>query len=656
MNKGIQDMMVKRLLMLLFGWMMGSALALSQNLPSTIVMPESAYFPLKEVRLLDSPFLTLQQKGKEYLLWLNPDSLLHFYRVEAGLPSKAEAYAGWESENVWGAGPLRGGFLGFYLSSVSMMYQSTGDRELLKRLKYVLKELKLCQDAGKDGFLLGVKDGRKLFKEVASGKIKTNNPTVNGAWAPVYLINKMLLGLSAAYTQCDLKEALPMMIRLADWFGYQVLDKLSDEQIQKLLVCEHGSINESYVEAYELTGQKRFMDWARRLHDRAMWVPLSEGKDILYGWHANTQIPKFTGFHKYYMFSGDQRFLTAATNFWDIVNQNHTWVIGGNSIGEHFFAKKEFIDKMLHISGPETCNSVNMLRLTESLFAQLPEASKAAYYERTLFNHILSAYDPKEGMCCYFTSMRPGHYRIYASRDSSFWCCGHTGLESPAKLGKFIYSHKATDKDEIKDIRVNLFIPSILSWREAGVELIQRNSIPESELVDLSLNLKKKQRLILRIRKPDWAQKAIFIINGKEEQPLLGSDGYWIIDREWGRKNEISLRLPMHVYTENLIGTDRYTALLYGPYVLAGRMGKENLPATFWGKMNNTAMNEMDLSKVPAIKVPVAQVPTYVKPVFEEGAMKFQINLKGFEKIVIEPFYKIHFERYAVYWPVSLSD
>ena len=148
------------------------------------------------------------------------------------------------------------------------------------------------------------------------------------------------------------------------------------------------------------------------------------------------------------------------------MKQNHTWVIGGNSTGEHFFSKKEFIDRMLHISGPETCNSVNMLRLTEALFMQQPDATKAAYYERTLFNHILSAYDPVKGMCCYFTSMRPGHYRIYASRDSSFWCCGHTGLESPAKLSKFIYSHKVTNRHQEKDIRVNLFIPSILSWKE----------------------------------------------------------------------------------------------------------------------------------------------------------------------------------------------
>lgn len=174
------------------------------------------------------------------------------------------------------------------------------------------------------------------------------------------------------------------------------------------------------------------------------------------------------------------------------MTQNHTWVIGGNSTGEHFFPKEEFAERLLLEGGPETCNSVNMLRLTESLFSQCPDATKASYYERVLFNHILSAYDSEKGMCCYFTSMRPGHYRIYASRDSSFWCCGHTGLESPAKLGKFIYSHR---KGSINgdDIRVNLFIPSVLSWKEKGIELVQQNRLPESEQVNFTLSLKKKK-------------------------------------------------------------------------------------------------------------------------------------------------------------------
>lgn len=608
------------------------------------------YFSLREVRLLDSPFLDLQQKGKTYLLWLNPDSLLHFYRIESGLLPKSAPYAGWESQDVWGAGPLRGGFLGFYLSSVAMMYQSTGDKELLKRLKYVLKELELCQKTGKDGFLLGIKNGRKLFQQIASGKIKANNPTVNGVWAPIYLINKMLLGLSTVYTQCELKEALPILIRLADWFGYTVLDKLTDEQIQYLLVCEHGSINESYVELYQLTGEKRFLDWARRLNDRAMWVPLSEGKDILFGWHANTQIPKFTGFHKYYMFTGDQRFLTASENFWRIVTQNHTWVIGGNSTGEHFFPKEEFENRVVLIGGPETCNSVNMLRLTESLFCQSPDAGKASYYERVLFNHILSAYDPVKGMCCYFTSMRPGHYRIYASRDSSFWCCGHTGLESPAKLGKFIYSYKG------KSIRVNLFIPSRLIWKEEGIELIQRNRIPESEQINFVLNLKRKQRFMLRIRRPEWTGMASFIVNGRIEEPLLDDDGYWVIDRVWEKNNVITLKLPMHIYTEYLPGSKHYIALLYGPYVLAGRLGTEGLPQNFWGKMNNVAMNKMELAKVPCWEIPVEQVSACVRPISGETTLKFTIHQKEFKNIVLEPFYKVHFERYAIYWPIGLSS
>lgn len=612
------------------------------------IPPQTTFFSLHEVRLLDSPFGELQQKGKEYLLWLNPDSLLHFYRVEAGLPVKAHPYAGWESQDVWGAGPLRGGFLGFYLSSISMMYQATGDRELLKRLRYTIQELDRCQQAGKDGFLLGVKEGRKLFGDVASGKMKTNNSTVNGAWAPVYLINKMMLGLSAAYTQCGQKEALPILIRLGDWFGREVLDKLTDEQIQTLLVCEHGSINESFVEVYELTGEKRFLEWACRLHDQAMWVPLSQGKDILFGWHANTQIPKFTGFQKYYVHTGDQRFTVAARNFWDITTRNHTWVIGGNSTGEHFFPKEEFEKRLLLVGGPETCNSVNMLRLTEALFSDRLDARMAAYYERVLFNHILSAYDPIQGMCCYFTSMRPGHYRIYASRDSSFWCCGHTGLESPAKLGKLIYSR------EERDIRVNLFIPSTLFWKDGGVELTQRSHIPESDQTEFTLNMKRKQRFALRIRKPEWAGKATFCVNGEAVEPPVDAIGYWVIDREWERRNTITLCMPMSIYTENLVGAGNYVALLYGPYVLAGRMGKEKLPETFWSTMNNTAGSEVEMNTVPAFTVPTDSIPMYVKSA-AGNSLRFNVQLKGFENRIIEPFYKIHFERYAVYWPIAHS-
>lgn len=619
---------------------------LAKEKVSQLKSHEEAYFPLHNVRLLESPFKNLQNMGKEYLLWLNPDALLHYYRVEAGLPPKAEPYAGWESQDVWGGGPLQGAFLCFYLSSVSMMYESTGDEVLLERLKYVLNELKLCQQMGGDGYVMGIKDGKSKLLSVATGEITATQPLLNGTWAPVYLINKMLLGLSAAYTQCGLQEALPIMRGLAGWFGREVLDKLSEEQIQRMLVCEHGSIGESFVDMYELTNERQYLDWAYKLCDQSMWVPFSEGKDVLPGWHANTQIPKFTSCFRYYEASGDERFLKAATNFWNTVVHNYSWVIGGNSTGEHFFSKEEFEQRVLEKGGPETCNSVNMLRLTEKLFGLYPDAEKAAYYERVLFNHILSAYEPEKGMCCYYTSMRPDHYRLYATRDSSFWCCNHTGLESPAKLGRFIYTR------EKEGIRVNLFIPSVLSWKERGIELIQRNVLPESDEIEFKLRVDRKQSFPLYIRKPLWAINPELIVNGEKVIQMTEENGYWIVEREWNTVNTIRLRLPMEVYVEKLPGSDKYAALLYGPYVLAGRMGKTELPKSFWGTMNNVAEKALDLKRMPTFRVKVDKIPGLVKRI-SNAPLVFNVSAKGFENIPIEPFFRIHYERYSIYWLVK---
>ena len=74
-------------LLLIFG-SVNPAMSVLRKGETSLGTSFESYFPLKEIRLSDGPFLDLQQKGKEYLLWLNPDSLLHFYRIEAGLSSK----------------------------------------------------------------------------------------------------------------------------------------------------------------------------------------------------------------------------------------------------------------------------------------------------------------------------------------------------------------------------------------------------------------------------------------------------------------------------------------------------------------------------------------------------------------------------------------
>ncbi len=242
------------------------------------IQDRRSLFDLADVRLGQCAFKDIQDLDHDYLLTLEPDRLLSWFRREAGLYAKAPAYPFWESEDVWGGGPLAGQILGFYLSS-----STTGDESIREKLEYTLGELDECITAGGDGYLLATINGRHLFSDVVAGKIETYNATINGVWEPVYIMNKMMLGLYQTYRRLDLPMAKSILVRMEDWFGHEVLDRLSYEQIQQLLVCEHGSINESYIDVYSITGDKRYYEWAKLLNDEDMLLPATEGRDILNG-------------------------------------------------------------------------------------------------------------------------------------------------------------------------------------------------------------------------------------------------------------------------------------------------------------------------------------------------------------------------------------
>lgn len=617
---------------------------------SPIVAAQRTLFPLTDVRLHDSQFKDIQELDHAYLLSLNPDRLLSWFRREAGLTSKAPAYPFWESENVWGAGPLSGHILGFYLSSMSMMYEATADEEIKSKINYVLSELKACQDAQGDGYLLATMNGRHIFEDVIEGNFRTDNPTINGVWEPVYIMNKIMLGLYNVYLSFDMPLAKDILIKMADWFGSSVLDKLDYEQIQKLLVCEHGSINESFVDVYAITGDKKYLEWAKLLNDEDMLIPASEQRDILNGWHANTQIPKFTGFEKVYGYTKEQKYRDAVSFFWKTVINKHTWVIGGNSTGEHFFPIEEFERRVTNIGGPESCNSVNMMRLTETLYCNDADMSKIDYYERVLFNHILSNYDPCEGMCAYFTSMRPGHYKIYGTKFHSFWCCTGTGMEAPAKFGKMIYAYHHSD------LYVNLFIPSEVNWKNKGVTLLQQTRFPNRNEVDFTVKVRKNVRFALNIRNPHWAhsQNMVVTINGKKS--ILNTDeaGYIRLDRVWKEGDKVSISLTPQITVEPLMGSNKYAAFLYGPIVLAAKVDNHDLTRDDDYRLarRTVASEEIPILKAYALIGELDKLPDRVhRKDTEELSFAYTGQMASSEFELI-PFNRIHFSRYEVYFPL----
>ncbi|MEN6309213.1 MAG: beta-L-arabinofuranosidase domain-containing protein [Anaerohalosphaeraceae bacterium] len=611
-------------------------------------------FNLRDVRLLGGPLYKQQEQNRLYLHKLDPDRLLSWFRKEAGLEPKAPPYRGWESEGQ----PLAGHILGFYMSGVSMMVQATGDEVLRQRLGYIVDQLDDVQQANQSGYMLAVPNGKSLFADIAKDNFKVdggsrNGYIINGYFEPIYTINKLMLGLYQIYLATGNEKAKQVFLRLADWFGHDIIDLFSDEQVQKLLHCEHGSLHESYLDAYTLSGNSKYLKWARRLCHERMLAPLAENNvDFITHFHANCNIPKYTGFQHIYRVTGEERLHTAAMNFWNDVVTRRSWVIGANSAHELFFDPGEFTNALNVLDGPESCNSVNMLRLTEALFQTHPSSRMMDFYERVLFNHILSSHDNERGMFAYYTPMFPGAYRVYSDEFDSMWCCVGTGLEVPGKYAQMVYT--CSPDNTILD--VNLFAASELDWSARGVTVRQDTDFPYQPATALTLKCSRPDmEFTLRVRHPAWVPDGHLklSLNGKTIANESKSGSYASIQRQWQTGDVVGVELPMHLTLEPLPGNDDYVAFLYGPIVLSGQLGRTGglTKDDFWQIATTVGTKTIPRTGIPRIVVgPKEDLISHIKPI-DGKPLQFRTNeMVRPEDMTLIPFFENHFQRYAVYW------
>ena len=360
-------------------------------------------FPLGDVQLLDSPFKAAMERNANYLLELDADRLLHNTRKYAGLEPKGELYGGWESRGI------AGHTLGHYLTALSQQYAASGDRRFRERIDYIVAQMAEAQKAYGDGYVGALPQLEiDTLRGLKQGKVDSRDPFTfsSGAWVPWYTQHKVLAGLKDAWVLAGNSQAKDVTLKLAGWVD-SVTSGLDAQQLQAMLSVEHGGMREVLIELFHLTGEKRYLDTANRFYHHAVLDPLVAGRDELPGRHANTQIPKITGAARSYEVTGNADDRTAALDFWKIVVRRHSWVIGGNSDGEHFF-EPDTASAHLSAATAETCNTYNMLRLTEHLFTWEPGVEYADYYERALYNHILASQEPDRGMFTYFMSLKPG--------------------------------------------------------------------------------------------------------------------------------------------------------------------------------------------------------------------------------------------------------
>jgi DUF1680 family protein len=592
--------------------------------------PQAEAFPLGDVRLGEGIFKVAQDRAVDYLLSLEPDRFLANFRKEAGLPPKAEQYGGWEQMGVSGHSG------GHYLSACAIAWATTGNPLFLERVRYFVDELARCQQEIGTGYVAAIPDGKRVFAEVASGDIRSAGFDLNGSWVPFYTLHKLMAGLRDAHRLAGYSKALEVNVRFAEWVE-KTLSGLNEAQMQQILACEHGGMNETLADLYADTGDPRFLALSRRFHHRAILDPLAEGRDILPGKHANTQIPKIVGVATRYELTGDSTDRAISEFFWNRVVHHHSYVTGGHCNYEHFGPPDQLNDR-LSPATTETCNVNNMLKLTTHIFGWTASPDAADFYERALLNHIRSTQHP-DGRIIYNLSLEPGHYKEYQTLFDSFTCCNGTGMENHVKYPEAIYFH------DDNGIWINLYISSQLNWKEKGFGLKQETGFPYSETARFTVTTEKPQELSLRFRHPFWAAPEIeLLVNGKPQAVTSRPSSYAEISRVWSSGDTVEIRLPMSLRLESMPDNEDRIAVFYGPVLLAADLGP----------VQNPAADQPDF--VPVLVTDAAPVENWVFPE-NPGSLTFRTEAVGKPADVpLVPFFSLHDRRYTVYLDLFTQD
>ena len=605
-------------------------------------------FPLGDVTLLDGPLKKARDLNIKTLLQYNCDRLLAPYRKEAGLEPKAKTYPNWDG--------LDGHVGGHYLTAMAMN-AATGNDECRQRMEYMISELQLCAEAnaknhpewGK-GYVGGMPNSDRIWSNFKKGDFGV----YFGSWAPFYNLHKMYAGLRDAWLYCGNEQAKTLFLGFCDW-AIDLTANLNDTQMEQMLGNEHGGMNEVLADAYAITQDTKYLKAATRFSHRRLLTPMSQRQDCLDNMHANTQVPKVVGFERISELSNDENYHEAANFFWDIVTGERSLAFGGNSRREHFPSKEACTDFINDIDGPESCNTNNMLKLTEDLHRRNPEARYADYYELATFNHILSSQHPEHGGYVYFTPARPRHYRNYSAPNEAMGCCVGTGMENHGKYGQFIYTHMGDA------LYVNLFVASELNWKEKNISLRQETSFPYSESSRITITSGKGQFPLL-VRYPNWVKPGEFAVtvNGKPVSIISGPSSYVTIDRKWKKGDVVNITFPMHNSIKYLPNVPQYIALMHGPILLGMKTGTEDLAHLV---ADDSRFGQYAGGK----KLPVNKAPILINDHIDEIAdqlspiagkpLHFTLNTKmeNATSNELQPFFEIHDSRYMIYW-LALSE
>ena len=580
-----------------------------------------------EVTLGPGPFHDALERNRRYLASLPVERLVHMFRVSSGLPSTAAPLGGWERPDC----DLRGHFTGHYLSACALMAAHAGDTELAARGARAAGALAACQKAVGNGYL-------GAYPEEQYDRLREGQKV----WAPFYTLHKIVAGHLALYRHTNDADALAVAEGIARWVR-RYTTGLSDAHWQRILRVEYGGMNDVLYELAATTGKEEYLDLGHRFAQPSFFDPLAEGRDELTGLHVNTQIPKVIGAARRYELTGERRYRDIAEYFWAQVTGPRSYCIGNTSNGELWRTPPHLLAKELSADTAECCCAYNLLKLTRHLFTWTGDVRYADYYERALFNSRLGTQHPSDGRVMYYLPLAAGYWKLYGSALDSFWCCTGTGVEEFAKTADSIYFRDGGG------VYVNLFVASDACWTSRGIRIRQETAFPRDSRSRLSIDVDRPTTFALRVRVPYWAGPGASItLNGQQLEIFSSPSSYVVLTRQWTSGDVVEIVWPMTLHAAPMPDDERVQAMMYGPLVLAGRLGSDGLTDEM-----QTGQYDADCRGTPAVVDDIVADPSgppWVEPSPGEPLAFRTVGQKA--PISFAPLYTIHGERYAVYFNV----
>lgn len=573
-------------------------------------------FKINEVKLNDKYFFKRRELVKQYIKEFDIDRLMHTFRINAGMESKAMPLGGWEAEYCG----LRGHFVGHFLSACSQFAFSDGDDELKEKANIIVDIFKEC--AKINGYL-------SAFEENVIDTLELEED--RNVWAPYYTLHKILQGLVDTYKYIGNEKALTIAEKLVNYI-YNRFSKLSYWKIDNILrpvklnpKNEFGGIGDVLYSIYEINKDENTLELAK-IFDREYFTGnLEKGLDLLDNLHANTHIPMITAAMHRYNITKEERFKTAVENFYEFL-LGRTFANGSSSSkasifiegrcsqkAEHWGKYNDLTDKLTG-GESESCCGHNTEKVAEDLFIWTNDIKYLDHIEILKYNSVLNSASSKTGLSQYHQPMGTGAKKIFSTLYETFWCCTGSGIEAMSEVQKNIYF-----KDQ-NSLLINLFVESQVYWKEKNITIIQHtdypNSLKTSFIIETEIekqcNFIFKEHNVKEIR-----------INDKTVEGIR-KNGFIIIEGTFKNNDVINIDIESNLHLVPLLGSDEVVAIMYGPILLAeigdeeyiGEITNENinsiLTQTNHEELTFSVVNDPNIKFIPLFRVEDEKYTVYI--------------------------------------------